>query len=90
MAVDQTYVPLPPAIVCQTPFSRVWTAVGGGPPVTVTVNWNVVAVVPLVGVTDPVNTVLPHENATALPGARNMPNSTTLIASIARPWSRDG
>jgi hypothetical protein len=85
MVVDQVYVPLPPVIRCQVPFSRVWTAVGGGPPVTVTVKWNVVAVVPLVGDTLPVKTVVPHENATTWPGTTNRPSSTTLIASVAIP-----
>jgi hypothetical protein len=82
MVVDQIYVPLAPVIACQVPFSRVWTAVGGGPPVTVTVNWNVVAVVPLVGDTLPVKEVVPHEIATTWPGATNRPNITTLIASV--------
>ena len=71
--------------MCQTPFSRVWTAVGGGPPVTVTVKWNVVAVVPLVGDTEPVKTVVPQANAAALPGAMNRPNSTTLMTRVAMP-----
>jgi hypothetical protein len=83
-------VPLPPVIVCQAPFSRVWTDVGVGPPVTVTVKWNVVAVVPLVGDTEPVNTVVPQVNAATWPGATNRPNNTTLIASVAMPWSRNG
>jgi hypothetical protein len=70
------------------PFSRVCTAVGGGPPVTVTVKWNVVAVVPVVGDTLPVKAVVPHENATTWLGTTKRPNSTTLIASDAIPLSR--
>jgi hypothetical protein len=44
---------------------------------------NVVAVVPLVGDTDPLKTVVPHANAATWLGATNRPNSTMLIASVA-------
>jgi hypothetical protein len=58
--------------------------------VTVIVKWNVVAVVPLVGDTEPVYTVVPQDDAATLPGATNSPNSRRLIASATTPGSRDG
>jgi hypothetical protein len=85
MVVDHVYVAGPPPIVCQVPSRRVWTEVEGGPPVTVTMKLNVVAVVPLVGDTDPVKTVVPQVNAATRPGATNRPRSTTLMARVAMP-----
>jgi hypothetical protein len=54
MVVDQMNAPPPPVIKCQAPLSRVYAAVRGAPPVTATLNWNSVAVVPPVGDTLPV------------------------------------
>jgi len=59
------------------------TAVGVGPPVTVTVKWNTVLVVPLVGETDPAKVVVPHENASVVIGFRSRASKVAPIASDA-------
>ncbi len=88
MVVDHVYVPPPPVIGCQEPFRRVSTWVGGGPLVTMTVNWKTVAVVPLVGEADPVKLVDPHVIAKAADGVRNRAHRKAPIATDATPWSR--
>jgi hypothetical protein len=88
IVVDQVYVPPAPVIACQVPFRRVPTKVDGGPLVTTTLNWKTVAVVPLVGETDPVKVVDPHVIAKAADGVRRRASSETPIANDATPWSR--
>ena len=70
-------------------MSRVSTSVGVGPPVTVTVKWKSVLVVPLVGETEPLKTVEPHEKAAAVTGVRTRASRHAPIAIDAarrNPW----
>jgi len=92
--VTQEYFPPPMAAMAfQMLLMRVKTPVGVGPPVTVTVNVKFVLVVPLVGSTLPVKTVVPHENAAA--GATNQGSTASsqppaAIAAASRSRRPDG
>ncbi len=90
--VDHVYTPPPAGVIgCQTPLSRVSTDVGVGPPVTATEKANVVVVVPLVGLTVPVKTVVPHVIALAGMGAKSAANSHAPAAIAAtRRMRRSG